>query len=873
MKQLPHIGNWILSVTNRKRNRETVLGDFKEFYDEIYSEQGAAKAYLWFYGQALKSIPRFLLTSIYWGVVMFNNYMKIAFRNFQRQKLFTFINVFGLAAGIVACMLISLWVQRELSYDNFHEKADRIFRVEREITRDEIDGRWPICSAKYKQALIDDYPEIINAVRFWPRTFSIKDRNNELHRQRLFATDNSVFEIFDFNLIRGNEETALVNPNTIVVTETTAFSYFASTDIIGKTLEFEFDDEYINFEITGVLQDIPQNSHIKFDMLMSFSTYNEDDFTSWRSNYLYTYILTDKNVHRDELEPKLKGFIEQHLEPQYGDLMVQGLTIHQVLKLQLFPLTDIHLNPSENWELEPGGSVESVILFSSIAVILLLIAGINFINLSTARANRRAKEVCLRKTFGAYLQQLRYQFLQESLLLTIISAILAFVFLLFLIPMYNKIFTDNLSAFDLTQSSNFLIFVGIILSIGIIAGLYPAFYLSKFEPAIVIKGGSGKLSKKSFFRKGMVVFQFAISNSLLIGMLVIYLQLNFIQTKSIGFEKENVILLPARSSVVSQNFDLFRSRLLSNNSIVSVSGSGDLPGDPVYSNGNLYNFENTDEHFSSVFMFVDFDFIDTYKIPLMAGRNFSKEYGTDTSGVIILNETAAQKLGFIPNEAVGKVLSRGDNLNLARPIIGVVKDFNFQSLIYQIEPMAFMLAPDYITSISVRVAPGNIDESIAAIKDSWEKSFADEQFEYSFLDQRIESLYENQEKTQVITIIFTIMSVLVACLGLFGLAAFTADERTKEIGIRKTLGANVNNIFVTLTKDYVKWISLSTLISWPISYYLTNNWLDNFAYRIDISLLVFIVPAIVTICITMITISYQTIKSSLLNPVDTLKCE
>ncbi len=871
METPPLIARWILSVTNRKRNREIVLGDFEEFYNEMLASQGRFYAHIWFYTQALKSIPRFVSANIYWGIVMFNNYLKITFRNLVKHKGFSAINIFGLAVGIAACMIISLWVQNELSYDRFHDKADRIFRVEREITRDEIDGRWPITGAKYKQALINDIPEITDAARFWPRAFSIKDKAGNLHRQELFAADNSVFNIFDFTLLRGSKATALIRPKTLVLTETAAVKYFGTFDVMGMTLALELDGKYVDFEITGVMQDVPKNSHINFDMLISFSTYPEDEFTSWRSNYLYTYVLTDKVISPGTLDNKFKRFIDQHLEPQYGDLIVQGRSIHDVLKLYLFPFTDIHLHPSENWEREAGGSIQSVILFSSIGLLLLVIAGINFINLSTAKARRRAKEVSLRKTLGANKGQLKLQFFQESMILTFIAAAISIIIMLLFIPLFNSTFAENISILSLVQDNNFLVFAGITLSVGFIAALYPAVYLSKFEPAGIMKGVPIVVNKKSGFRRNMVVFQFTISICLLIGMSIVYQQMDFIRTKSIGFEKENVIILPARSSNVSKNFESFKSALLTNSNIFSVTGSADLPGDEIYSNGNLYSLENSETHFSSIFMNCDYDFISTYKISIVAGRNFERDFSTDTAGTIILNETAVSKLGISPEKALGKAVFRNESNPLK--IIGVVKDCNFQSLVYGIEPMAFFLEPDYITAVSVRVAPGNITAALKVIRDNWEKAFTGEQFDYSFLDLRLEQLYKSEQKTQNILIVFTFMSILIACLGLFGLAAYTAEERTKEIGIRKTLGASVVSIFRDLTKDYFKWIYISILISWPVSYYLMNKWLENFAYRIEIHPSVFIASAFVTLLITLVTISYQTLKSALVNPVDTLKHE
>ncbi|MEJ2495424.1 MAG: FtsX-like permease family protein [Ignavibacteriaceae bacterium] len=464
--------------------------------------------------------------------------------------------------------------------------------------------------------------------------------------------------------------------------------------------------------------------------------------------------------------------------------------------------------------------MQSVILFSSIGFLILIIAGINFINLSTARANRRVKEIGIRKTIGAYQRQLRFQFLQESLLLTFIAAAIAIIILSIFLDIYNSTFTKDLSILSLLQHGDFLIFLGITLSIGIIAGYYPAIYLSKYDPSGIFKSSKIRIGRKSGLRRNMVMFQFIISVSLLICMSIEYQQMKFIHTKSVGFQKENIITFPARSSTVSKNFKNFKTRLLSNSSILSVCGSTDLPGDPIYSNGNLYDGEDNEIHFSSVFMSCNYDFITTYKIPIIAGRNFSRDFSADTTGTIILNETAVNKLGITLDQAIGKVLNRG--INNSMRIIGVVKDFNFQSLLYRIEPMAFFLEPNYISAISVRIAPSNIIETLDFIRDSWKSSFPGEQFEYSFLDQRLEQLYQGEQKTQSILIIFTVMSFLIACLGLFG---------------------------------------------------LTTLWLQNFAYRVTLDWWMFLISGGIAIIIALATVSTQVIKAAIANPVESLKYE
>jgi len=872
MNRLPKIARWILSTTNRKSNRENVLGDFEEFYVQIEKDSGILAAKLWYWKQALISVPKFIYSSFYWGVDMFKNHMKIAWRNIQRQKLFSFINIFGLGIGIATCMVIYLWIQNELSYDTFHSKADRIYRIERELFRDEVFSRWPIVSAKYKQALIDDYPEIIEATRVWGREVSLKDKSNHVHRQGLYTVDKSIFQIFDFPLQRGDASTALAEPNSIVLTEGLADKYFGSTDVLGETLSLEYGGDYKDFTITGILKEVPKNSSIHFEMLVSFSTHSEEEFTSWRSNYLYTYVLTEEGVTRESLEPKLNKFIEQHLEPYYGDIIIQGVGIHEVLKMHLFPIKDIHLNPSENWELESGGNITSVYIFFSIGLLILIIAGINFTNLSTARATKRAKEVSLRKTVGAGRGQLKVQFIQESILLSFCASVLSIALLLVMINYYNSVFDESLSIKSIFEAGNLLMFALVSIAIGLASGIYPAFYLTSFEPAIVLKGGQFQPKRKSTFRRNMVVIQFTISIALIIGVSVMYQQMEFLQTKSIGFEKENVVIVPVRGSKVADGFESFRNELLSKNRIISVAGSADIPGDQFFSNGNLHKRGESDTHASIEFFACDYEFLDTYRIPVIAGRNFSKKFSTDTVGTLILNETAAKRFGYSPEEAVGKLLDRGNSDNPQR-IVGVVEDFNFKSLRREVEPLAIFLMPEYITNISIRIAPGDMLKTISEVKDEWASVFVGEQFDYTVLENRIMQLYENEKKTESILIIFSSLSILIACLGLFGLAAFTAEEKTKEIGIRKSVGATVFNIFVLLSRVFFKWVIISTLLAWPISWYIMENWLQNFAFRVDINISVFIFSTIIAFFLILVTIGYQTMKAAFINPVDTLKCE
>jgi putative ABC transport system permease protein len=770
-------------------------------------------------------------------------------------------------------MIISLWVLREMSYDRFHEKAHRIYRVERELFRDNLYSRWPIVGGSYKQALIDDYLEVENATRIWRREYAIKDHKNDTHRQEMFAVDNSIFSIFDFRLEEGNEQTALEDPLSVVLTRKNAIKYFEDTDVVGKSLSFEWEGKPVDVKITGILEEVPENSHIHFDMLISMASYPTDRFANWRSNYLYTYILVRENTKINDLEEKLKSFVTERLEPHYDDLLILNpdRSIHQVLKMFLFPIRDIHLHPSPNWEVEPGGNMSSVYLFSCIAVLILIIACLNFVNLSTARASKRAKEVSLRKTVGAEKHQLRAQFIQESVLLAFVSLGLASVMSSLFIQAYNEIFAENLSLSLLLLPMNLIILVGATFVVGVLAGLYPAYYLTRFEPVEVIKRGPQSGSKKSAFRRNMVVVQFSISIMLIVGVLTVYKQMRYIQHRSLGFDKENVVNIPVRSQQVAQNYEVFRNELVQNPQILSVSASSEIPADSHYSNGSLSRPES-EEPINMIFFTSDHDYVETYRMEILAGRSFSRDFSTDTEGTIILNESAVHRIGWTVEEAVGKELVGPDPENIAQ-VIGVVKDFNYKSLRREVEPIALMLFPDYIRDISVRLRPGDIGRTLNFMQQRWESLFPGEQFEYGFLDNRINQLYQNEKKMQDLFVIFSALSILVACLGLLGLVSFTAELKTKEIGIRKVLGASTGHVIVLLSKEFIKWIVLANILACPLAWFVMNRWLQNFAYRINIGWIVFVLAGFVAMAIAIFTFIFQTVKTACAKPVNSLRYE
>jgi putative ABC transport system permease protein len=805
---------------------------------------------------------------------MLRNYIKIALRNLFRNKLYSLINLLGLAIGMAACLMIFLWVQDELSYDRFHQKSERIYRVERKFDFRDMHGQAPITSGAYGPAMVRDYPEIENFVRLDREELSVKDHRNLFRKQPLIFADNSLFAIFDFRLEEGDPQTALTQPNSIVLTRENALRYLGTEDAVGKALTLDWNGTLTDFQVTGILEEVPSNSHVYFDMLASLSTYPEERLSPWFNNFLYTFVLVKEGVSVEDLQNKFPALMTKYMAADFIAVVGTEADINDVFQLKLYPLLDIHLQPSEQFEIEPQGSLTSVYIFSAIAVLILIIACINFMNLSTARANKRAREVGIRKTVGAVKRQLWGQFVGESVLLAIIALVLA-VFLIWLfIPVFNTISNKSLSVTQLFHYGNWFILIGITLITGLLAGLYPAFYLTAFHPARVLKGSALSGTGKSTFRRGMAVIQFVISITLIIGTLIIFRQMEYIQNRSLGFDKENVVIIPAESKNIRQNIEAFRNTLTQDTRIKSVAVSSNIPGSAMFSD-TVFKRDDSDDIFSIIYIATDYEFVETYGLNVIQGRNFSEEFSTDIQGVVILNQAAAKEIGYIPEEAAGKKLLRYQSSTefVESTIVGVVEDFHFKSLHRIIEPFLLMLAPDYFDTISVRVVPGDVRGTIDFIQQKWRETYPEEQFEFSFLDSRIDLLYESERKIRNIFLIFSVLSIFVACLGLFGLAAFTAEERTKEIGVRKVLGASTGNILILLSKEFAKWVLVANVVAWPVGYFMMNRWLQNFAFKINISLWPFALSTVLALIIALLTVSYQSIRASLTNPVDCLRYE
>jgi putative ABC transport system permease protein len=807
---------------------------------------------------------------------MFKSYFIIAIRNLWRNKGFSAINIFGLALGIATCLLIMLFVQHELSYDRYNVKADRIFRVVFRGTMEGGEIKEANVMPPVAQTLKKDYPEVLEATRI--RSYGtprVSYGTKTFKEDAIAFVDSNFFQVFTLPLVRGDAKTALLQPNTVVISRTVAQKYFGNQDPIGKVLQFK-DNNNAALRVTGVIDKVPANSHFQFGLFASMSTLPEASDPSWMSSNFYTYLVLPAGYDYKKLEARLPRVVEKYIGPQL--LKAMGITLAQFnqkgnkIGFFLQPLTDIHLHSDLTGDMQPYGDIRYVYIFSAVAIFMLLIACINFMNLSTAGASKRAREVGIRKVMGSVRGQLIRQFLLESLLLTALALLLALLLAYLALPLFNDLTGQNL---ELEFRSNpwvipVLILFG--LFTGVLAGSYPAFFLSSFNPITVLKGKFAAGRKSIGLRSGLVVFQFFISISLIVCTSVVYNQLSYIRHKDLGYDKDQVLVVQ-ETYWLGNNQDVFRQQLLQDPRVVSVTASGYLPAGP--SNGNnfmAFPDSHADQFIKTLRYEVDNQYIPTLGMQIIAGRNFSTAFGTDSTGVIV-NETAARAFGW-GEKALGRRITHMDNdgTRYTYHVIGIVKDFHFKSLHELITPLVMTLGTDHGTMIA-KVKTRDIAGLLTAMKKKWTDLKAEAPFSYSFLDERFDAVYRSEQNIGRILGIFAGLTILVACLGLFGLATFTAEQRTKEIGIRKVLGASLTGIVSLLSRDFLKLVFLAFLIAAPVAWFVMNSWLQGFPYRIGISGWLFVWAAFLALFITLITISFQAIKAAFANPVKALRSE
>jgi len=825
---------------------------------------------------------------------VFKNYFKTAWRNIQRNKVNSFINIAGLSIGMACVILIVMYVQDEVRFDKFFKDADHIFQVNMTTMSNGVESTTGGNTApKVGPTLVNSYPEIESCVRIYrPGDVMVRYEENAktenyFTEKRVMAVDSNFLQVFNYNILKGNAATCLQKPNAVVITEVTAKKYFGNTNAIGKLLLFDTDRK--PFIVTAVLKDIPAQSSFQFDMLAPINAYAEVKKRSWNWFWLQvnTYVKLRSNVGVDKasiarLEAKFPAMVKEHaFQSEYGQTYEEFVKMGGKLEYSLMPFTKVHLyaNPMNvPARLTTLSDIKYVYIFSVIALFIIILACVNFMNLSTAQSATRAKEVGIRKVLGSVKSQLIKQFLTEAMLYSLIATVIAFVLVLLTIKPFNDVAGKALTFGSIFSGYIWLFILALSLLSGLLAGLYPAFYLTSFNPVTVLKGL--KLFKNSlgnlFIRNGLVVLQFTISIALIVCTIIVFQQLKYTQHKDLGLNKENVVVI-ANTKRLGNNEEAFRQELIKQPGVIDASVSSSIPTKSNF--GDDYVPEPTEkdkplmkEVGLSSFM-VDEEFIPTLKMKVLQGRNFSKNFNDSAS--VILNETAATMIGW--KNAVGKYLSYPGNDQRFK-VIAVVKDFNVASLKQTVEPFALFNNSSHTYSlnssyISVRLRPGNLNDYIHQLENKWKSFTPNTPFDYSFLDNEFDALYRSEQRMGAVFGIFTFLSIFVACLGLFGLSVYTAERRKKEIGVRKVLGASVQSVVALLSKEFLKLVLLSAVVAFPAAWFFMNKWLEDFAYRISIGWAAFVVAGFAALLIALFTISFQAIKAAIANPVESLRME
>ena len=785
---------------------------------------------------------------------MFNNYLKIAWRNMKRNKAYAFINIVGLAIGMACCMLILLWVQDELSFDRFHENGDRIYRIIQDINFSDHSTSWAINQGPLGPSLKEDFPEIVDYCRRTSRGVNLSYEDKRFD-EMISMVDPGVLTMFSFPLIEGDPATALADPQSIVLSEDMAEKYFPVGGALGKVVRI---DDTFDFRVTGVMKNVPNNSHLQFDLLIPFVFGRKWNYTvdSWGNSSFNTYVLLEKGVSREEVVEKISGYLYE--KP----------TIEKDARLNLQPLKRIHLHSNYAYDMAHG-DIGTVRIFSIVAFFILLIACINFMNLTTARSANRAREVGMRKVSGAYRSDIVKQFYGESILFALVALFFAVALAFGLLPLFNQLSGKELTFNVFGNPLMGMGILGITMVTGLVSGSYPALFLSAFQPVKVLKGSLSSGAKGSRFRKVLVVTQFMLTILLIIGTLFIYNQLNFMRNQKLGYDKEHLIVMGMRGDMRKQ-FDAMKDEFKKDPNVLGVTAASNPPIYGYSFSNSLWRWEGQapDEEILMRALMADVDYFSVLGMEIIDGEDFSRAWPFDKEFSCVINEEAARVMGM--GEPVGQWLNVGKNKGTIR---GVVKDYHFSPLSQKIEPLIIIFLPPSSRTIFVRLQSDNITKTLAGIEDVWNKFAPQYEFRYRFLDESLDSLYRSEQRIGRISRYFSLLAIIISCLGLFGLASYMAEQRTKEIGVRKILGASIPNIVYILNKEMTKWVIVANIIAWPLAYFGARQWLKSYAYRIEIGILPFLAAALLTFFIALLTVSYQSIRSARANPADALRYE
>ena len=789
---------------------------------------------------------------------MIKNLLKTAVRHIRKHFGYSLLNILGLTLGISSALFLIIYVSDELSYDRYHENADRIYRVSSKITETDDQFTWNVAQIPMGPQVVQDYPEVQSFVRFinMPRAL-YKFEDKEYIEEDFQYADSTLFDIFTYKVLKGEVRSAVTDPGKIVLTETVAARYFGDSDPIGKTLT----SGNTTFAVTGVIEDVPSNSHFRFDAVAARNNLPKQ-LGTWGNFGVFTYLLLPENLDVEAFETKIQGMYDAHMKTIFEPLKIR---IEYILE----PITKIHLYSTNAGEPEPTGSITYVIIFGIVALFLILIAAMNYMNLATARSSNRAREVGLRKVVGSRRGLLVAQFLSESVVLTIISLIISIILLVILLPKFNLLAGKSFDLSILYSPVVIISVIGVILVAGIFGGSYPAFFLSRFSPVTVLKGEITQGSAGSLFRKILVVIQFTISIAMIVCTLVVFRQLKYLKNKDQGFNQENVLTLQLNRGMVNK-YPVLKLALLENDDIKYVTSTNTPVGEG--SGKVIFNME-TDQGMSQRginFAVVDHDFVDALGINIISGRDFQQDMPSDTLTSVVVNETLANRMGW--SDAIGKKVTLGDGAQINARVIGVMKDYHQTGMYNEIESL-MLVWRERNNIIYVKLSGNNTEQSISFIENKWKEVFPDQPFTYTFLSERFNRQFEADEKRGFIFTLFTILAIIIACLGLFGLASYMVEQRTKEIGIRKVFGASEDVIVRLISKEFLILITISIVIALPVAYYIMGRWLENYVYRTRIGLLLLLLAALFTVILTFVTISYKAYQAAMLNPATSIKTE
>ena len=787
---------------------------------------------------------------------MIKNLIKTALRNLYKNFGYSSLNILGLTIGITSALFLIIYVADEISYDRYHEKADRIYRVSSQIKETDDQFTWIVAQIPFGPQVVQDYPEVQSFVRFidFPRSL-FKYEDKEFYEENFYYVDSTLFDIFTYKTLKGNPKAALLEPNKIVLTQKIADKYFGKVDPIGKSL-ITGDKSY---EVVGVIQDVPTNSHFRFDAIASVKNLLKN-IGNWGNFGVFTYLLFPENFDVKSFETKMKEMYGKYMASIFEKINIK-------IEYKLEPITKIHLYSTNAGEPVPTGSISYVYIFAIVALFLILIAAMNYMNLATARSAKRAREVGLRKVVGSRRSLLIIQFLSESTVFTIISLIFSFILLALLLPNFNSLAGKSFDISVLLKPITLISLILIIIIVGIFGGSYPAFYLSRFSPVTVFKGEITQGSAGSKFRKILVVTQFVISVAMIVCTLVVYKQLNFLKSADQGFDQRNIVSMQLNRQMLNK-YDVLKQALKENPNILYVGSTNTFVGE---GSGKVIFKLETDQGMQERgvnFAVVDHDFVETLGIKMLKGRDFQQDMPSDTLTGVIINETLAKRMNW--SEPIGKKVELGRAVNGS--VIGLMKDYHQTGMYNQIESLLLVYRIRN-NVLYVKLSDKDVQGSLKFIEAKWKEIFPENPFVYTFLTDRFNQQFNADENRGLIFTLFTILAILIACLGLFGLASYMVEQRTKEIGIRKVVGASEGIIVRLISKEFLILIAISIVIAFPIAYYLMNRWLQNYVYRTSLGTMIFILAAIITIAITFMTISFKAYKASILNPASSLRTE